>query len=95
LLRAAIGPRGFMTERIIVDVAIAPEALAEYYRGRVRDVVVRAHDGRIVRFPLTALRGAVTRLGVSGRFELTVEGRRLVSIVRVGSIADVGSRANR
>jgi hypothetical protein len=71
------------SESIVVDVAISADQLAEHYRGRVRDVVVRARDGRVVRFPLAALRGAVTRLGVNGTFELVVEGRRLVRVVSI------------
>ena len=77
-----------MTEVITVEIALSPEALALFYRGRARDVVARACDGRVVRFPLAALRGAVTRLGVNGRFELTVEGRRLMRIARVGPASD-------
>ena len=83
-----------MTETIRVDIALPPGALAELYRGRARDVLVRAHDGRIVRFRISALRGAVARRGVNGR-ALVVDGRRLVRIGQLAGSIDVAPRANR
>lgn len=41
-----------------------------YYQGVVRDVVVRAEDGRRVRFPAGALQPFITHQGIQGRFEL-------------------------
>lgn len=41
-----------------------------YYKGVVRDVVVRADDGRRVQFPAGALQPFITHQGIHGRFEL-------------------------
>ena len=41
-----------------------------YYQGVARDVVVRAEDGRRVRFPAGALQPFITHQGIHGRFEL-------------------------
>lgn len=56
-----------------------------FYRGAAREVVVRAVDGRVVRFPADLLRPFVTREGISGLFALRFDGdHRFVAIERVG-----------
>ncbi len=64
------------------SLAIPAQEWLAFYQG-VRDVVVRAHDGRTVRFPARHLRPFVTRAGVFGEFCLRVDGSRLVSLRRL------------
>ena len=67
-----------------VDLAIPAAALLRLYRGEVREVVARARDGRVLRFPVAALRPFVSRDGVHGRFRIRCDaGQRLAGIERV------------
>lgn len=49
---------------------LSEQEFLRYYAGQARDVVVRAEDGRRVRFPARLLRGFVTYSGIRGRFRL-------------------------
>ncbi|SEF70716.1 DUF2835 family protein [Marinobacterium lutimaris] len=62
---------------LIVDLNISDREFERLYRGEVRDVVVRARDGRRVRFPATSLKRFVTREGIRGSFRIrySPEGR--------------------
>lgn len=63
---------------------IDAEDYLAYYRGSAREVLVRAEDGRRVRFPASALQPFVTRDGVHGRFELRFDaGHRLLGLQRL------------
>lgn len=67
-----------------VDLAIPAAELLRLYRGEVREVVARARDGRVLRFPVSALRPFVGRDGVHGRFRIRCDaGQRLAGIERV------------
>jgi len=55
---------------LVVDLHISAEQYLRLYRGEVESVVARTLDGRRVRFPAGALRGFVTREGISGRFRI-------------------------
>jgi len=67
------------------QLSITAETFAAYYRGRVQQVQVRSSDGRLVRFPASALRPFLTRAGIDGVFELTFDQRgRLVDLNRLG-----------
>lgn len=62
------------TLEVLVDIDAAE--MLRLYRGQARDVVARAVDGRVVRFPLTALRAHVRDDGVHGRFLLRFDARQ-------------------
>lgn len=63
---------------------ISPEDYLAYYQGAARDVVVRAEDGRRIRFPAGALQRFVTHQGVHGRFELRFDaGHKLLGLWRL------------
>ncbi|MBV1789562.1 DUF2835 domain-containing protein [Marinobacterium sp. D7] len=55
---------------LIVDLNISAEQYLRLYRGEVESVVARTLDGRTVRFPANALRGYITRNGITGRFRI-------------------------
>ncbi len=56
--------------QIYFSLDMSPESYLAYYRGRARNVVVVAEDGRRIAFPADRLRPFVTREGVRGRFLL-------------------------
>ena len=67
------------------DLRLTQAEYLSYYKGDVHWVQVRAHDGRRIRFPASALRPFVTAEGVDGSFEITYDdSRRLVEIRRLG-----------
>lgn len=67
-----------------VDLAIDSEELLAMYRGTAREVIARAADGRVVRFPATVLRPFVDGRGVHGRFRIRFDtDNRFRGIVRV------------
>ncbi|MGC9323493.1 MAG: DUF2835 domain-containing protein [Desulfomonilia bacterium] len=49
---------------------ITADLFLDYYRGSKRDVIVKAHDGKTVRFPASILRGFVDADGIQGTFEI-------------------------
>ncbi|MFN2310177.1 MAG: DUF2835 domain-containing protein [Gammaproteobacteria bacterium] len=56
-----------------------------YYQGVARAVLVRAEDGRRVRFPAGALQPFVTHQGIQGRFEVHFDAdHKLVGLERLG-----------
>jgi Protein of unknown function (DUF2835) len=69
---------------VVVELAIDADDMLRYYRGEVREVVARASDGRIVRFPVQSLRPFVGADGVQGRFRVVFDScNRLVRLTRV------------
>lgn len=71
------------TLRFRLDIS-ADDYLA-YYQGAARDVVVRAEDGRRVKFPAGALQTHITRDGIHGRFELRFDANhKLIGLLRLG-----------
>lgn len=64
---------------------ISAEDYLAYYQGAVRDVLVRAEDGRRVKFPAGALQAHITRDGIHGRFELRFDANhKLIGLQRLG-----------
>jgi hypothetical protein len=59
-----------MSQRIVVDLAISADEYLAYYSGSVRQVVAKATDGRIVRFPAAILQRMVGHDGIYGRFAI-------------------------
>jgi hypothetical protein len=72
--------------RVEFDLAIPADDYLLLYQGQVRDVLVKAKDGRRVQFPARALQPFVEHRGVYGTFELhfSPEGKlqRLSRMVR-------------
>lgn len=63
---------------------ISAEDYLAYYKGAARDVVVRAEDGRRVKFPAGALQTHITRDGIHGRFELRFDtNHKLIGLLRL------------
>ena len=52
---------------------VTAESYLAYYRGEVKDVVVRCQGGQTIRFPATLLQAFVAPSGIHGRFILTCE----------------------
>jgi hypothetical protein len=50
---------------------IPPEKYVDYYRGKIRQVVVRSSTGQTVQFPASLLQQFVAPDGIRGAFVLT------------------------
>ncbi|HJV48454.1 MAG TPA: DUF2835 family protein [Holophagaceae bacterium] len=73
-----------MPERYEFHLSISPERYLEYYRGTVKQVVVRSTHGVTVQFPASLLVPFVLASGIQGRFELTCdEGHRGAELRRL------------
>jgi hypothetical protein len=73
------------TQHIRFRLDISAEDYLAYYQGAVRDVLVRAEDGRRVKFPAGALQPHITRDGIHGRFELRFDANhKLIGLQRLG-----------
>lgn len=59
--------------RFAFHLSLSPERYMAYYRGAIRDIVVRCRDGQTVQFPAAMLRPFVTPTGIHGDFVLTCE----------------------
>ena len=53
---------------------ITPGQYLDYYRGRIRHVIVRSTNGQTVQFPASLLQQFVTKEGINGDFRLTSDG---------------------
>lgn len=51
-------------------IGLTAEQFLPYYRGELKEVVVRCEDGRRVQFPARLLLGHLSHGGVRGRFVL-------------------------
>jgi len=62
---------------------IPPEKYVDYYRGRIRQVVVRCSTGQTVQFPASLLQKFITPEGIHGAFVLTSdENNKIVGLER-------------
>ena len=65
---------------------ITPEDYLEYYRGAIRYVIARCHNGQTVQFPASLLQRFVSTEGVQGDFVLTCdEHHKCVGLQRLDS----------
>lgn len=65
--------------------AITADKYLAYYQQRAKDVVVRAEDGRQVRFPASSLRKFLRHQGIYGLFEMQFDGNhKLIGLQRIG-----------
>ena len=63
---------------------ISPETYLDYYRGTIRQVIVRCGSGQTVQFPASLLQRFVTQEGIHGAFVLTCdEHQKCVSLKRL------------
>ncbi len=60
-------------KRFEFHLRISPERYLDYYRGAIRQVVVRCPDGVTVQFPASLLQAFVTPAGIQGEFVLTCD----------------------
>jgi len=54
---------------------LSPERYLPYYRGSIRQVLVRCRTGQTVQFPASLLTAFVTAEGIHGDFVLTCDDR--------------------
>lgn len=74
---------GAVAAQLVVDLDITAEECLRYYGGAAISVLARARDGRLIRFPASALRDFVTEHGVQGTFELQCDANgRLIAMAR-------------
>lgn len=59
--------------RYIFQLDLPPEKYLDYYRGTIRQVIVRCTTGQTVQFPANLLRKHVTLGGIQGSFALTCD----------------------
>ena len=59
--------------RYEIQLNISAHQYLDYYRGVVRQVVVRCANGRTVQFPASLLQRFVTPEGIHGQFVLTAD----------------------
>lgn len=65
--------------------AIAADEYLAYYQRRAQDVIVKAEDGRTVRFPANAVQRFLNHQGVYGLFEMQFDDKRkLINMERIG-----------
>ncbi|MBC8096707.1 MAG: DUF2835 family protein, partial [Akkermansiaceae bacterium] len=57
------------------QLGITPDQYLDYYRGIVRQVIVRTRDGKTVQFPASLLQRFVTTEGILGTFVLICDER--------------------
>ncbi|MDR3682511.1 MAG: DUF2835 domain-containing protein [Geothrix sp.] len=60
-------------KRFEFQLRISPERYLDYYRGTIRQVVVRCPDGVTIQFPASLLQPFVTPAGIQGSFVLTCD----------------------
>lgn len=58
------------------ELHLSPERYLDYYRGRVRHIVVRCTTGQSVQFPASLLQRFVSSEGIHGNFVLTCDERK-------------------
>jgi hypothetical protein len=64
--------------------AIPAEDYLAYYKGQIRDIVVRTVDGRRIQFPANALQAVISHRGIFGVFELRFDANhKLLGLHRI------------
>ncbi|MDH5424259.1 MAG: DUF2835 domain-containing protein [Gammaproteobacteria bacterium] len=71
---------------VIFTISITPEAYLQYYRGAAKAVIVKAEDGRRIRFPAQALQSHIKPEGIHGRFRLLFDkNNKLIKLEKLSS----------
>jgi len=74
-----------MTQIARFAIYISYDDYLAYYQGTVKNVSVKAHDGRRIEFPAGMLQRHLTREGIRGAFELEFDNNhKLIELRRVG-----------
>ena len=72
--------------RFEFDLEISPDEYLEYYRGVLKQVMVRCSSGETVQFPASLLQPFLLPEGIRGRFALTCNGQfKRAHLERLGS----------
>lgn len=70
-------------KRLYFSLRISPEEYLAYYQGTGNVVLTRTEDGKKLQFPAKELRKFVSRSGIQGRFEITLnDEHKLVELRR-------------
>lgn len=67
---------------LTVTLEIPAETWLAHYQGLAKEVVARAENGQVVRFPCNILQRFITRDGISGRFEIEFDAHRKFQSIR-------------
>lgn len=71
-------------KRMTFSMILSAEKYLRYYQGSADAVIVKADDGRTLRFPINAIQKFVTRDGIHGRFEIIFDdNNKLTAINRL------------
>ena len=71
-------------QKMTFSMHLSAEKYLSYYQGSAKNVIVKAEDGRSLKFPASRLQQFVTKDGVEGRFEIVFDdGNRIVSMRRL------------
>lgn len=66
---------------------LSEQELLKYYRGHARNVMVEDAQGKTMAFPIEVIRPFVTKEGVYGRFEMTVDDNfKFIDIKKLGEL---------
>lgn len=64
---------------------IRAQYMEDYYRGKLRRVLVTADNGQSISFPVAQLQPYITHDGVSGRFEISFSDTcKFISLKKIG-----------
>lgn len=67
--------------------AISSEKYLAYYQGRAQNILVRAEDGRKIRFPAHNLRPSLQHDGIRGLFQMRFDNNnKMIDIIRLGGV---------
>jgi len=55
---------------VVFSISMNPDTYLHYYRGRAKNIIVTAEDGRRIQFPAKALQPFIKTNGIHGRFRL-------------------------
>lgn len=66
------------------SLSISAEQYQSYYMGSAKSVLVRADDGRSLKFPASSLQQFINHTGIQGRFEIIFDDQnKLLGINRM------------
>jgi len=71
------------SQEVFFTINITEYDFIAYYKGTVKNIIVRSEDGRTIQFPAHLLQQFVSTSGVSGRFKISFGAdNKLISIIR-------------
>ncbi|MCW9015168.1 MAG: DUF2835 domain-containing protein [Gammaproteobacteria bacterium] len=63
---------------------ISPDQYQRYYQGSAKAIIVKASDGRTLRFPASALQKFVTHEGIQGAFEISFDNNnKMIGLIKI------------